>query len=334
MNGTAQNRRHTARLHCVWKEGRIEEWNATVEPHGPRAGGAAVAVAVALPPPAPLPPLPSASPSDSAAVRRPSPPPIVLLTDFGTRDAYVGVMKGVLAGLAPDVPIIDLTHDVPPQDVRTAAFLLAGSVAYFPEGTIFVAVVDPGVGTARKLVAVRTERHRFLAPDNGLLGFLKTAGVIRSQHEVTNAKYFLPEVSATFHARDILAPVAAHLARGTDPALLGPVLAELRTLDFPRPAVRDNRIEGEVVYIDSFGNCLTNLTRTDLEALSRDRSSIRVSAAGRAMAGIQSTYGSVEEGSPVALVGSSGHLEIAIHCGHAARAFDLALGAPVTVTKA
>lgn len=329
MNGSRETRRHTARLQCIWREGRIEEWKASVEPPGPRAG-----TLMAMAAPVPIAPIPSPSPHDSVSLRRSAPPPIVLLTDFGTRDAYVGVMKGVLAGLAPEVPVIDLTHDVPPQDVRTAAFLLAGSYSYFPDGTIFVAVVDPGVGTGRKLVAVRSDRHRFVAPDNGLLGFLKTAGLIRSQHEITNTRYFLPEVSATFQARDILAPVAAHLAKGVDPALLGPVLVELQTLGFPRPAVRDDRLEGEVVYIDTFGNCLTNLTRTDLEALSRDRSTIRVTAAGRTFTGIRSTYGAAEEGAPLALVGSSGHLEIAVHCGHAARVLGLSVGAPVSVAKA
>ena len=187
---------------------------------------------------------------------------ITLLSDFGNQDAYVGIMKGVIAGINPLANIIDISHSIPPQDIFNGAYLLYTSYKYFPKGTIHVAVVDPGVGSQRDIVCVETQDHLFLAPNNGLLSFVvqeeKPKGIFR----VTNNRYFLPSPSNTFHGRDVFAPVAAHLSLGIKPHQLGVKISKLEQLDIPKPHYKKTgQLEGQIIYIDRFGNLITNITR-------------------------------------------------------------------------
>src|SRR5262245_7189304 len=189
---------------------------------------------------------------------------LTLITDFGTASPYVAAMKGVILGINPAARLVDISHDVPPQDIRHGAVLLAEATTWFPAGAIHVAVVDPGVGTERRLIYARIGDQQYLAPDNGLLSLL--AARVRPTRivELSNAEHWLPEVSNTFHGRDILAPVAAQLSLGLEPERLGPALAQIRTLDWQEPIVTANRIEGAVRWIDRFGNLITNVTASML----------------------------------------------------------------------
>jgi S-adenosylmethionine hydrolase len=241
---------------------------------------------------------------------------IALLTDFGTRDPYVGTMKGVILGIHPQARIVDLTHDVAPQDVLGAYFLLRNTYRYFPAGTVFVAVVDPGVGTHRRIVCVETSEQVFLAPDNGILHFLVQSGEARRIVEVTNEKLFLHPVSNTFHGRDIFAPVAAHIAKGMDIARAGRKIAALAALD---------EIPDRVVRVDRFGNLITNIPAARLEGARE------VVVAGKFVARVAKTYADGAPGELLALPGSHGQIEIAVPNGSAAEVVGAAAGARVEV---
>ena len=242
-------------------------------------------------------------------------PPIALLTDFGYKDNYVGVMKGVIHSLCPQAAVIDLSHNILPQDVAEAAFVLSSAYAYFPEGTIFVCVVDPGVGSGRPIVCARINGRTFLAPDNGLLGVVASRQKPKDIYEVSNEKYFLREVSGTFHGRDIFAPVAAHLASGVSPSGLGRKLSRMRKLRVPKPILTaDGRLRGEVIYIDQFGNLITNISDSALSGsfqCSPDKMAVTVKR--RRIKGLSKSYSAGQEGELVALVGSSGYLEVAVN---------------------
>jgi len=253
--------------------------------------------------------------------------PIVLLTDFGLDDAYVGVMKGVILRIDPRAVIVDLCHQVAPQGIAEGAFLLASGYRYFDPGAIFVAVVDPGVGSERRPIALKTPHGAFVGPDNGLFGpiaeqfgaramadagRLSLTGSTLEGVTLANDRYFLPEVSATFHGRDVFAPVAAHLSLGVPLATLGPRLADLIALPAAGPEHRDGDLIGHVVHIDRFGNLITDLTGADLRHLARPV----VLIAGQRIAEISHHY--AERTGLLALVGSSGHLEIAKAGGSAA----------------
>ncbi len=248
-------------------------------------------------------------------------PPIVLLTDFGAAGPYVGAMKGVLLGIAPRAVLVDLTHDVPPQDVRGAAFVLAAAEPFFPRGSLFVCVVDPGVGTDRRIVYVEAGGHRFLAPDNGLLTLVLSERRPRRARIVANRRLFLPHVSATFHGRDVFAPVAARLARGLDPARLGPKARDLAMLAIPVPTSGPGRagrvLEAEIVFVDPFGNLVTNL---------RDEPVGEIRIRGWRIRRLAETYGQLREGEAGILRGSSGYLEIAVRNGSARDRFNARVG--------
>ncbi len=258
---------------------------------------------------------------------------IALLTDFGLEDNYVGTMKAVIAGINPGAGVIDVTHGVRPQDVIGGAFMLSSSYRYFPEGTIFVAVVDPGVGGKRKILCAQTGKYIFLAPDNGILGAVlseESEKNVLSLVEVSNAKFFLPEVSGTFHGRDIFAPVAAHLSLGVSPAELGPRLSEFRRLDISGPVnAADGTLTGEVVYVDRFGNLITNIDRGRIEG---GETSVRsVTIGKKEIEGLSATYSDGRPGEALALIGSSGYIEIAENCGNAGESLGCARGEKVTV---
>jgi len=257
---------------------------------------------------------------------------ITLLTDFGLDDTYVGVMKGVVLGLCPEAVIVDLCHHVTPQDVFEAAYLLYSSYKYFPPGTIHVCVVDPGVGSHRRILAVEGGGYRFLAPDNGLLSLAFREQKPDAMIEVTNKEFFLNQVSRTFHGRDVFAPVAAHLANGRPISDLGKPALRMRKVDFPRP-VRSagGRFRARVIHVDRFGNLVTNLTQLVLHETHWKPSNVTIRAGKLQIRGISNSYADVKEGEPLALFGSTGHLEISINQGNAAEKLKLKKGSSVEV---
>jgi len=246
--------------------------------------------------------------------------PIVLLTDFGLRDPFVGVMKCVIEGIATGARVIDLVHEVPPQDVRAGAVALSTSLAYLPKGAIVAAIVDPGVGTERRAIAMKTERAIFLAPDNGLLTLVRRASKKVQIRALENRRLFLADVSTTFHGRDVFAPVAARLARGLSFDRVGPRIASIVELELGDPVRKGTGSEGEVLTIDRYGNALTNVPGDWVDE--GDRVLVR----GKPIAKIARTYGAVAIGRAVAMIGSSGTVEIAVNQGDAARRFRLAPG--------
>lgn len=248
---------------------------------------------------------------------------VTLLTDFGVRDAYAGVLHGVILGIAPHVTVVDLSHGVPPQDVRAGAFGLMAAFGFFPAGTIHVAIVDPGVGTARKIVAARAGGHTFVGPDNGLLKWaVDRAGGPEAAVSVEAAQYRLPVTSVTFHGRDIIAPAAAHLANGVPLSDLGPPIARLAGEPFPEPAPRGADLEGHVVYVDRYGNCVTNLPPLPGTPLVLGKPLRRCV-----------TYEEGAEGEAVALTGSAGFLEIAVRGGSAAGRLGISSGTKVILRR-
>jgi len=272
-------------------------------------------------------------------------PIITLLTDFGLVDAYVGTMKGVMLSICPTARLVDLTHHVAPQDVRGAAYLLWTSFRHFPPDTVFLVVVDPGVGTAREPVAVETAHGTYVAPNNGVLSFVLPHVEVRHAVTLEDPRYRLPGVSQTFHGRDIFAPAAAHLAAGVPITELGPTVPELIKLEPPRLVVGEREIEGEVISIDHFGNVITSighlaweddtLTLTpvfgeqDSEAVSFLARPCRVEIAGQTLDGVLPTYGAAAPGDLLALVGSAGQLELGVNQGSAAARLQAQIGDPV-----
>jgi S-adenosylmethionine hydrolase len=256
------------------------------------------------------------------------PPLIALLTDFGTRDPFVGVMKGVILGRCPEAGIVDLTHDIPPQGVVEAAFWLERSARWFPDGTVFVVVVDPGVGTARRGVALEARGHRFVGPDNGLFAAIAEAGAVCHAIDVKGCG--LPTPSATFHGRDVFAPIAAEIASGrllvSD---VGPRVADLVPLTSPKPEETDDELRGVIVTIDRFGNLISNI---DAERAASVADPVVV-LAGRDVP-VARTYSDVEIGRAVALVNAFGTVEVAVRDGNAAQALGVERGARVTVRPA
>ncbi len=256
---------------------------------------------------------------------------ITLTTDFGTGSPYVAQMKGVILTIDPAVTLIDITHDVPPQDVRQGALVLEDTAPRFPDGTLHVAVVDPGVGTARKLVYADFGRQRYLAPDNGLLSLVAATACARRLIALTNRSYWLPDVSATFHGRDIMAPIAAHLSRGVPPEQLGEPLDRLESLAWPTVTHEAQSVTGAVLAIDSFGNLITNIRNEDLAAIP-DPNAVQVTCSGVTVSGLAYTYGQRPAGSVVALIGSNRRLEVALVGGSAAKRLQAVVGDPVVLT--
>jgi len=274
-------------------------------------------------------------------------PPVALLTDFGTRDAYVGTMKGVLQRECPGVPMIDLTHEIVPQNVRQAAFVLWTSYRYFPPGTVFLVVVDPGVGGRRRPLAIRAGDFRFVGPDNGV--FSEALAELRDWQAVALDETLIAPggLSATFHGRDLFAPAAARLACGQPLTTLGRPVADLITLPVPALSVTPHAFSGEIIYIDHFGNAVTSigtcrwgadgrLTLTprlqpDAAPVTFDPARVTLTVGGRRFTRIARTYTEVQPGSPVPLINSAGQLEIAVNQGNARKILGLAVGDRVTV---
>ncbi|MDD2804666.1 MAG: SAM-dependent chlorinase/fluorinase [Elusimicrobiales bacterium] len=248
---------------------------------------------------------------------------VALLSDFGTNDPFVAAMKGVLLSRAPGLTIIDITHQVPPQDVQTAAFYLMTAIPYMPKGTLFMTVVDPTVGTGRGIVWAKTADHQFIAPDNGLISWVEQKEKILEARFISNSSLFMDTISSTFHGRDIMAPVAAAIAKGLPEKKIGPVFNDYRRLPFPQPVRAGNRVTGQVIAIDHFGNVVTNIKRDYLSARAV------FNLAGRMLKDLKLTYASVPEGEALAVIGSFGFLEFSVRNGNFARTFDVKIGSPV-----
>lgn len=272
---------------------------------------------------------------------------VVLLTDFGTSDHYVGVMKGVIQRITPQAALIDLTHHIEPQNVRQAAFTLLNSVSFFAPYTTFLVVVDPGVGGTRKPIAAQAGEYQFVAPDNGVLSYILSD--LGEYKAVELAIDSASGVSYTFHGRDVFAPAAAQLAAGAPLSRLGAPLTELMTLRVPELTVSDKRVRGEIVHIDRFGNLITSIgslrwrvqDRLTLEPRFTDPTAPPVTPipvpvenastriAGQSIISIQRSYSEALRGDLLNLVGSSGFLEIAVNQGSAAVRLDAHIGDPV-----
>ncbi len=257
---------------------------------------------------------------------------ITFTTDFGTNDLYVGVMKGVILNINPRAQIIDITHVIPPQDIYSAAFLIDSAYRYFPSGTIHVIVVDPGVGSQRRAIACQTETAFFICPDNGIL-----THVLQNEsyvHVVTleNATYFLPRVSNTFHGRDIFTPAAAHLSCGVPIDDLGSPVAYPVRLPIPTPQVTDDTIIGHVIWIDYFGNLVTDISYEILESM-EGRNSFVIQAGTAEISHLNRSYAESAIGEALAIIGSFNRLEISINQGNAAQALGLKRGDSITIRK-
>jgi S-adenosylmethionine hydrolase len=261
--------------------------------------------------------------------------PIFFLSDFGLADTYVGIVKAVILGIAPDARVVDLAHEVSPQDVRAGAFSLLTAVPYLPADAVVLAVVDPGVGTARRPVAVQAGGRSLVGPDNGLLSWA-VRDEPASAVVLDRPRFWLPTVSATFHGRDLFGPVAAHLARGVPLAEVGSPVDAIQTLPFPAPTRDLDRrgsvraAQGEVIHVDRFGNLIVSLSASDLPA------EPVVEIAGRTIVGLAPHFQPAEDagadGRLIALIGSAGLLAIAVPNGSAAAELGVGVGAPVRVT--
>lgn len=243
-------------------------------------------------------------------------PIITLTTDFGTADGYAAAMKGILLSMAPQATLVDATHEILPQAVRQAAVAVNAFAPYFPPGTIHVIVVDPGVGTDRAILAVSAIGQIFLAPDNGLLSLIFERDPQAQVRRVENRALFRPELSSTFHGRDIFAPVAAHLASGVPFEAVGPATADYILGIIPHAQVSGETVRGRIIYKDHFGNLITNIRREHLAG--KDVAAVKVKTGAVELTGLRSAYGEVEKGCPLALIGSAGYLEIAVREGNAA----------------
>jgi S-adenosyl-L-methionine hydrolase (adenosine-forming) len=259
---------------------------------------------------------------------------VTLTTDFGWHDSYVGAMKGVILGIAPDATLVDISHDITPQHIQEAAFVVFTAYRYFPRDTVHLVVIDPGVGTARRPMALQTSHGLFVAPDNGVLGYVLSQEPSSTAVHLTEERYWLPQISHTFHGRDIFAPVAAHLACGVRFESLGVCLPDPIMHEIPDARCTDaGRIQAVALHIDRFGNVVTNLPANmwiDGTPIIDLGSRLSARVAGHTIQGLKMAYGDVQEGEYLLLVGSSGFVEIARCAGNAAEALDLHVGDAIT----
>jgi len=253
---------------------------------------------------------------------------ISLLSDFGHKDPYVAEMKAVILSINPQARIVDITHKIEKFNIRMGAYVLASAAPYFPPNTIHVAVVDPGVGTKRRPIIAETNRSLYVGPDNGLLMLAAHKENIKNVYQIDNPKYILSKVSKTFHGRDIFAPAAAHLTRGIKPSDFGPLIQDYILPEFAKPHARNGELIGEVLHIDDFGNTISNITFEDLEKMGFHKANSLLVTLGSKTLNIRfcSAYGEVPYGTPLALIGSSNFLEVAVNQGSASRIFKAKVG--------
>lgn len=255
---------------------------------------------------------------------------ITLTTDFGTVDGYLGIVKGVIFGICESAKIVDLSHDLPPWDISSAAWVISNSYPYFPPGSVHVGVVDPGVGSPRRAVAIDTGEHVFIGPDNGIFSLVLRANAGARAYELTCEKYWRRDVSSSFHARDLFGPVAAHFLTGVSLDELGKPLEidSLVKLPAHELKVKKSRVEGAVAYIDRFGNLITNINKDYVQ----DSALCQVGK--RSLGRIGQCYASGIEGKPIAFIGSHGYLEIAVNQGRADRKLEASVNTPVILFEA
>jgi len=255
---------------------------------------------------------------------------ITLMTDFGLADGFVGMMKGVIYNVNPRATIIDISHDISSQDISEAAFLLGASYRYFPKGSVHVVVVDPGVGSQRRAVAVETEDYYFVAPDNGVLTWALAQEKSVKSVELTNSAYFLDEISDTFHGRDIFAPVAAHLSSGVGINDLGVEIDSLIEISRFEPEVAQSGIKGHIIHVDRFGNLITDVPRRLFRTVVSDHQ-FSIELAGIRLREISRSYRDVTAGEALAIFNSFGNLEIAVNQGNAANVLRVQKGSDVWI---
>jgi S-adenosyl-L-methionine hydrolase (adenosine-forming) len=260
-------------------------------------------------------------------------PIIALLTDFGTRDHYAGVMKGVMLSINPDVTLVDLSHDLPAHDIVFAALELAATYRYLPAGTIFLVVVDPGVGSSRRGLAAEAGDWRFVAPDNGVLSRVFEETPPKKVVELTERRYARPTVSRTFEGRDRFAPAAAWLSKGVQLPAFGRPVSDYQMLALPTPTFTDGVVTGEVVRIDRFGNVVTNLDRPTCERVTEGPGTVQLKVAGQSIARLVSTYSDIASGEVGALFGSTDHLECAAQSASAAEQLGVSVGDAVELRR-
>jgi S-adenosylmethionine hydrolase len=258
---------------------------------------------------------------------------ITLTTDYGTDDHLVGTLKGVILKINPEVTIVDITHHVTPFDLLDGALAIGAAYAYFPPKTIHVVIVDPGVGTERRPLLVSGQNHYFIAPDNGVLSL-----VYEREHNVVvrhaNAEhYYLQPLSKTFHGRDVFAPVAAWLSKGWQTASMGEEIQDYKKMALPKPKRGDAGVKGLVLKIDPFGNLVTNFRAEDLSAETQNGGGLKMHVGTHAVSRLVDTFARGKAGEPVAYIGSSGYLEIAINKGNASRTLSVGRGAPVVLAQ-
>ena len=253
---------------------------------------------------------------------------ITLTTDFGLRDPYIAAMKGVILTQCPHANLVDISHDVSPQNIDEAAFIVNGVYRFFPRETIHVVVVDPGVGTERAMLAVDTSQSVFLAPDNGVLKYIFNEHRESRVFRITNESLFLKEISQTFHGRDIFAPVAAHLANGHPIESVGKMVSDFIRGEIPKPVISEQHIRGEIVYIDHFGNGVTNLGGSDF----KDHPHFQIRIGNKIIDRLVTSYSERAEGNLMAIIGSFGSLEIALFEGSAQMKLGFQIGDPVEIT--
>jgi S-adenosylmethionine hydrolase len=261
---------------------------------------------------------------------------ITLITDFGLDDEYVGLMKGVMLSIHPSATIVDITHNIEPQDIMQAAYTVIASYPYFTGGSVHLVVVDPGVGGQRAVIAIKMKKHVFIAPDNGVLTLLLADKEIEACIRVDNPEYFLKSISQTFHGRDIFAPVAAYIARGDSLNLMGTAtdtgdLIRLQGLESRQ--FESGEIDGKIVSIDHFGNLITNISARQLQDYcdSRPEHKPQIRIGNHIISGLSSSYESVADLKPLALIGSRGYLEIAVNMGSANKHLNVHKGDGVSV---
>lgn len=261
-------------------------------------------------------------------------PLITLTTDFGLSDHFVGTLKGVILNIAPEAEIVDISHSVQAFDVLDGALTIAQSYSYFPSGTVHLVVVDPGVGTARRPILVTSERHHFVAPDNGVLSLVYGREERLHIRHVTAEHYYLQPVSNTFHARDIFAPVAAWLAKGVDPEKFGDEISDFVRFNAPKPKTANgNTLRGVVLKVDRFGNLITNITPQDAPMLfASDPAPFKILVGKHEITEIHSSYSGGTLGAVFGILGSMGYLEIASNRGSAAKIVGTGKGSEVTVS--
>ncbi len=258
---------------------------------------------------------------------------LTLLSDFGLKDPYVAEMKAVILSICPQAHIVDISHEIEKFNIRMGAFVLASAAPYFPKKTIHVAVVDPGVGTKRRAILIETKHAFYVGPDNGLLMLSAQRQGIRHVYHVTNKEHMLPQISRTFHGRDIFAPTAAHLAKGQIPSECGPEINDYVVPKFAKPSLSKNMVLGEILHIDDFGNIITNVSLNELERTGITEGNLFNLKLKVDMVKLKlcTAYGEADAKQPLAIIGSHDFLEISINQGNASKTFDIKIGDAVMI---